>query len=216
MQSVPDLKGAKLHFAASISWHHKSPLQFYNDEHDPPPVVTKKPPKPRKSKYQSNDQYQQCLIDWETYLPHDLEVQPKGNLMTQAYYTERLLPVYAKEINDACVFASRRGILQEDNDNSHETRSNDNVVKNFKDANWIETLIHPPQSPNLNPSKAGWDILKQRARYCQWRTIAQLKEMLLEEWDKISIDQIWAQISEMPDQCKKVIASGDKAIKSSH
>jgi hypothetical protein len=55
MQSMPNMKGVKLHFAASISWHHKSPLLFYNDEHDPPPVITKKPPKPRKSKYETVD-----------------------------------------------------------------------------------------------------------------------------------------------------------------
>jgi hypothetical protein len=43
MQPMPDMKGVKLHFAASISWHHKSPLLFYNDEHDPPPVSPKSP-----------------------------------------------------------------------------------------------------------------------------------------------------------------------------
>jgi hypothetical protein len=55
--------------------------------------------------------------------------------MTQAYYTERLLPVYAKEINEARVFHDRMSILQEDNDNSHDTRSKDNVVVRFKAAN---------------------------------------------------------------------------------
>lgn len=75
--------------------------------------------------------------------------------MTQAYYTERLLPVYAQEINNARLLQGRRGILQEDNDNSHGTRSEDKVVKRFKRVNWTETLIHPAQSPDLNPSEAG-------------------------------------------------------------
>lgn len=82
MQPMPDMKGVKLHFAASIPWHHKGALQFYNDEHDPPPVITKKLPKPRKSRYQSEETYRQRIIQWEASLPHDPEVKPKGNSMT--------------------------------------------------------------------------------------------------------------------------------------
>ena len=50
MQKMPDMKGIKLHVAASISWHHKWPLTFYNDEHDAPEIQVHKPRKPRKSK----------------------------------------------------------------------------------------------------------------------------------------------------------------------
>lgn len=71
--------------------------------------------------------------------------------MTQIYYVERLLSVYAKEISDARLMHNRIGILQEDNDNNHETRSKNNVVVRYKKANWIFTLIHSPQSPDLNP-----------------------------------------------------------------
>lgn len=60
---MPDMKGVQLHFVASILWHHKSSLLFYNDEHDPPPVITKKPRKPRKLKYQTEDQYHERVID---------------------------------------------------------------------------------------------------------------------------------------------------------
>lgn len=61
--------------------------------------------------------------------------KPKENTMTQAYYTYRLLLVYANLINETRLFHDRRGILQELNDNSHETRSADNVVVRFKQAN---------------------------------------------------------------------------------
>lgn len=86
MQPMPDMKGVKFHFAASISWHHKGKLQFYNDEHDPPLVVTKKPPKPRKSKYETMDQHHQRVVEWEASLPHDPEIKPKGNSMTGRCY----------------------------------------------------------------------------------------------------------------------------------
>jgi transposase len=84
--------------------------------------------------------------------------------MAQAYYTEKLLPVYADLINEARVYHDRMSILQEDNDNSHGTRSKDNVVLRFKADNWISTLSHPPQSPDLNPSKGVWNVLKQRVK----------------------------------------------------
>ena len=94
IQTMPDLKGVELHIAASISWHHQSPLQFYHDKHDDPlSVIIKKPPKPRRSKYQTEETYQQRIIEWEASLSHDPDIKSKGNSMTQAYYTEHLLPV---------------------------------------------------------------------------------------------------------------------------
>lgn len=134
--------------------------------------------------------------------------------MTQAYYTNRLLPVYARYIHEARVYHDRRGILQEDNDNSHGTRSKDNIVKRFKQMNWMKTLSHPPQSPDLNPSEAVWNILKQRARHRQWKTIDELKQVLYEEWEAISIDEIRKCIAEMPERCKMLIETGGQKIKS--
>jgi hypothetical protein len=153
MQVMSQMKKVKLHFETSISWHHKSPLIFYNDQHDSSFVVIKKSFKPRRSRYQTKETYQQRLIDWEASLSHDSKIKLKGNSMTQIYYTERLLSVYANLINENRVFRDRYCLLQEDNDNSHDTRSKDNVVVRFKAANWISTLSHSPQSPDLNPSE---------------------------------------------------------------
>ena len=105
-------------------------------------------------------------------------------------------------INEMRIRDDRYCILQEDNDNSHGTRSRDNVVVRFKAANWITTLIHPPQSPDLNPSEAEWNILKQRDKRRQFRTVAELKEVLLDEWNKITMDEIRARISDMPRRCR--------------
>ena len=134
--------------------------------------------------------------------------------MTQIYYVQHLLPVYAKEVSDARLMHDRMGVLQEDNDNSHGTRSKDNVVVRYKEANWIPTLIHPPQSPDLNPIEAVWNLLKQRIKQRQWRTMAELKKVVLDEWDKISLDEIGERIAEIPDRCKKLIATGGMPIKS--
>ena len=189
MQKMPDMKGVKLHLAASISWHHKGPLTFYNDEHDAPEIQVHKPRKPHKSKYETEHDHRQRIAEWEASLPHDLEIKSKGNSMTQAYFTERLLPGYMTEIHECRVFHDRFCIFQEDNDPSHGTRSTDNIVRRIKAASWIETLNHPPQSPDLNPTEGVWNILKQRVRRRRCSNVRELKRVILDEWNKISIDE---------------------------
>ena len=103
----------RLHIAATVSWHHKGAIQFYNDENN----NLLRPRKPRKSRYQSAAVYQQRIIDWEASLPPP----PRGNAMTQVYYTARLLPVYAHEIHQHRIQYGYDCIFQQDNDPSHGT-----------------------------------------------------------------------------------------------
>lgn len=213
MQSLPDMKGVKLHIAASISWHHKGSSQFYNDEHDKPDIEVKKPSKPRRSKYQTEEIYRQRIAEWKASLPHDVEIKSKGNSMTQVYYTERLLPMYVDELQQ-CRMHDRYCLLQEDNDPSHGTRSTDNIVRSFKAVNWIETLIHPPQSPDLNPSEGVWNILKLRFIRRSCKSLSELKSIILEEWDAITMDEIRARISEMPRRCEAMRNKGGKRHRS--
>jgi hypothetical protein len=126
----------RLHIAATVSWHHKGALQFYNDENNNQP----RPRKPRKSMYQSAAVYQQRIIDWEASLPPP----PRGNAMTQVYYTARLLPIYAHEIHQHRIQHGYDCIFQQDNDPSHGIRSDNNLPKRFLNQNWITVLLHPP------------------------------------------------------------------------
>ncbi len=214
MQFMLNMKEVKLHFAASIFWHHKSPLLFYNDEHDSSFVIIKKSLKSRKSKYETMNQHHQRVVEWEISLSHDSEIKSKRNSMTQTYYIEKLSFVYANLINETRIYHDRMSILQENNDNSHETRSKDNVVVRFKADNWISTLSHLSQSSDLNSFEDVWNILKQRVKRRQWRIVAQLKKALIEKWKKITIEEIRARISEMSERCKLLIETDDKAIKS--
>jgi transposase len=135
--------------------------------------------------------------------------------MTQKYYTERLLPVYIKAIQEARVVYGQDIILQEDNDPSHGTKSELNVAKQLKDSNWISILVHPAQSPDLNPIEAIWGILKQRVRRRKWDNLDQLKEILQDEWSKIAMQEVRARIAEMPSRCRTLANSDGKAIRSS-
>jgi hypothetical protein len=202
MQIMLDLKSVKLHFVVSIFWHYKSPLQFYNDEHDLSLVIIKKSFKSRRSRYLTEETHQQRIIEWKTSLSHDLKIKFKKNLMTQAFYTERLLPVYANLINEMLIQDDKYCILQEDNDNNHGTRSRDNVVVQFKTINWITTLFYSSQSSDLNSSEIVWNILKERVKKRQFRIVAKLKKVLLNEWDQIIMNEIRDRISDMSRRYK--------------
>ena len=62
------------------------------------------------------------------------------------------------------------GILQEDGDSSHrkirskedEAAGVENIATQLKMDNWVETLKHPAQSPDLNPIEAIWNLLNER------------------------------------------------------
>ena len=64
-----------------VNWHCKSEkIEFYNDKEDhierPP-----RPRKPRRSKYQTEEQYKARIEEWEALLPHEVIVKPNGNSM---------------------------------------------------------------------------------------------------------------------------------------
>jgi len=133
--------------------------------------------------------------------------------MTQKYYTEHLLPVYTHAIQRARLRDPQPWVFQEDNDPSHGTRKR-GLATCFKEANWIDSFVHPPQSPDLNPMEGVWNILKQRVRRRTWKNLEELKEVLQDEWSKITMQEIRARISEMPQRCQDLIKSGGGPIKS--
>jgi len=94
-------KGVKLHIVAWINWHKKAEkLELCHNKEDFV-IKPKRPPKPRKSKYQSKEEYQAQIEMWEADLSHEKEDKPNGNAMTQKYYYERFLPVYIKATHKA-------------------------------------------------------------------------------------------------------------------
>ena len=92
-------------------------------------------------------------MEWEASLPHEQEVKLKGNAITQTYYTQRLLPTYIEAIYQLRLENPEAWVLQEENDPSHGTRK-DGIAQQLKEANWITTITHPAQSPDLNPIEA--------------------------------------------------------------
>jgi hypothetical protein len=213
IQERPTKEGIKLHVAGWCNWHSKcDQLEFYNDEEE----YTFRPQargRPRRSRYEDNVQYTERIRTWEAERPHERIVVPKGNGMTQKYYTERLLLRYIDAIHTARVQNAYPWVLQEDNDPSHGTRKQ-GLASKLRDTNWIPVIVHPAQSPDLSPIEACWNILKQRVRKRTWRTLEELKEIVQSEWQRITMDEVRARIAEMPGRCRMLIETGGRAIRS--
>jgi hypothetical protein len=86
-------------------------LIFYHDEEEhikQPPH----PPKPRcRPRTETQEEWEARLLEWEASLPHQVEVKPKGNSITQKYYTKHILPVYISAIQEARLTKARPWIL---------------------------------------------------------------------------------------------------------
>ena len=48
--------------------------------------------------------------------PYDVKIKVKGNVMTQKYYIDRLLPIYVQAIENKAQQEPREWLLQEDRD----------------------------------------------------------------------------------------------------
>ena len=220
---IPPLEGVTLHMSAFVSYYHKGKLQFYNDPNDVPELhidvhvdapKRKRPPKQRKNETEEQFYQSERYLQWVAAEPHNVDIQPKGNSMTQLFYTKKILPSHLAEMQEVERKTGQKCILQEDNDPSHGTRSAVNYARAYKQRHNIQTLEHPAQSPDLNPMEAVWNILKQRVRRKKWKTKDDLKRVILEEWEGISLEEIQARVDEMPERCAWLVNNGGKGIKS--
>jgi DDE superfamily endonuclease len=201
-----------LHIAGLITYNRKGRLHFYKDPQEPS-LKAYKPRKPRQTMYQTDKQYKDVLMAWEAAQP-DAEVIPKGNAMSQQFYAKEILPQYIKEIKALEQYYHKRFYLQEDGDPSHGNRSKDNPCSRLKRDADLQILVHPAQSPDLNPIEACWQIIKQRLRGGSWNTVAEFKAAIQREWDRITIAQIRRRIREMPWRCKRIQEINGERVRS--
>ena len=135
--------------------------------------------------------------------------------MSQEFYAREVLPRHIKEIKTLEERLQRQIYLQEDGDPSHGNKSTNNPCFRLKRAAGLLILVHPAQSPDLNPIEAIWMIIKQRLRGGRWSTVAEFKAAIQREWDRITLEDIRKRIREMPWRCKKVVELEGKRVRSS-
>lgn len=102
-----------------------------------------------------------------------------GNLNSERYINQILSPhvvPFAQRIGDDFVF-------QQDNARPHTAQA----TANYLHAEGVQVMAWPACSPDLNPIEQLWDQLK-RAVYRRMdgqSTMADLRRVILEEWDRI-------------------------------
>lgn len=103
--------------------------------------------------------------------------------------------------------SEERGLVKvmEDNAPVHTCR----VAKEFRVSHGMETLPHPAQSPDMNPIEHVWGMLKKRvnARGKIPENVEELGKVLMEEWDKISLNKINSLIDSMSNRVQELIDS---------
>ena len=130
----------------------------------------------------------------------------KGGNMTQKQYLEWILKGHIEPIWQQHQSKGEPFILMEDNDGCHGTKSDDNIVVQFKRA--LEGFMwyaNPPQSPDLNIIEKCWRIIKQRVKQRAPTTVEQLRQYIEEEWDAIPQEKINEMVDSMPERVKECL-----------
>jgi transposase len=97
-------------------------------------------------------------------------------------------------------------ILMEDGAAAHGSgyTTQERVREGVRQMDW------PPNSPDFNPIERIWTLMKRRIQTLrgseQITTVNQMKKVLQEAWDKITIDEINTEIDKLPTIMQRCIA----------
>lgn len=96
-------------------------------------------------------------------------------------------------------------IFQQDNDPKHTARVVRRYLAELEEQNICETMVWPPQSPDLNIIENVWDYLDRAKHRRQPRTANDLFNILEEEWNNIPPEFINNLINSVPNRLRRVI-----------
>ena len=96
-----------------------------------------------------------------------------------------------------------RFIFQQDRDPKHTSK----IVCKWLTQKKIKVLDWVAQSPDLNPIEHLWCILKKKVREQNPTTLAKLKLIIADEWEKIDPQAFKNLVESMPKRCQTVIAA---------
>lgn len=85
------------------------------------------------------------------------------------------------------------------------------LVRGWRFSHGIPVMDFPPYSPDLNPIEHLWAYLKKQIRKRKWKDIEQLREVVMDEWNKIPVELCQKLVLSMKRRCvMTMVANGYK------
>jgi transposase len=121
--------------------------------------------------------------------------------VTAAVYSSKVLPRVHQHIREMeRKLGAFRGILMEDNASVHTA----SLTQSWHAYYGFNKMVWPANSPDLNPIENVWRLLKYRIGKRFPKTNDELRQYIIDEWDKLTVDDYIKYIHEMPSRCKAV------------
>lgn len=123
-----------------------------------------------------------------------------GNMTAQRYRDEVLQPVVLPYLRGNL---GPNAIFQDDNARPHRAR----IVNEYLQDEGVERMEWPANSPDLNPIEHLWDQLGRsvRQRVTDRTTLAELRLILVEEWNAIPQARVTRLVNSMRRRCNAVV-----------
>ena len=102
-----------------------------------------------------------------------------------------------------------RAILMEDNASIYTSKA----TRAYHIYHGVIRMTWPAHSPDLNPIENVWRLLKYRIGKRFPKSEDKVRQFLLEEWEKLELDDFKKYIESMPERYKAVIAANGGHIK---
>jgi transposase len=122
----------------------------------------------------------------------------KSGAFKQTDYLAQILQTHLQPILEAFAAITHQlrpivePLFMEDGNSAHGHKSKGNCCAKWRTAHGIVLMPHPSTSPDMNPIEKCWRRIKQalHRRRRQPTTVAEMEEMVLEEWARIPQDWI--------------------------
>lgn len=128
-----------------------------------------------------------------------------GTITAKTYVDHVLQPVlwpfwyHESQVSESTVW------VMEDGAPAHRAH----FTQNHRDFLHMPSLIWPASSPDLNPIENVWNLLKNRLnqRTPRPKGVVEMKEAIIEEWDRITEAEILEFVDSIPERIEAVIAA---------